>query len=473
MKKLAIVLVDGMDPDVINQYIKQLPNISSLIGNGCFKRMDSVFPPDSIPAWTTIYTGLNPGEHGIFESFDYLQLKNRSVDYDTDIIRGNTFWDKISAKGYKVGIFNPFLAYPSWDVNGFMLCGPVFQTGEVSSNKEELIKNNNVPPLGAIVDYPTKDTLKSFYCDTFELTKQQNKLALKLFAEEKCDMFFYGSLTTDRLKHYFWKFTDKTDPKYPGKNQYENAVLDIYKEVDSLIGDMRKIGGDEYRYILLSDHGHQRRVIKTFNLNEWLRRNCYIDAKYNIKSFIEVTKNITLEVLDKLNITELALKHAKKIPGAKSLKSSDYVLKKDRKIYVPRYAGMNPYGGIAINKEKYSDEEYRNLVNDLKSKLAKVFDPKTKQPIIEWIGDREEIYRGKYIENFPNIIFKLHQDYGINRSLFTRGIVSINPFHTNLSGGHRKEGIFIVSDDLPFLKGSNVINIEDIHSTLLKIFFNE
>lgn len=471
MRKLAIILVDGLDPELLEKNLHELPNIARLIGQGEFRRLNSVFPPDSIPAWTTIYTGLNPGEHGIFESFDYLQLKHGNIGYDTDVIRGNTFWDKISGQGYKVGILNPFLAYPGWDVNGFMISGPIFESGEVSSNRPELVTGRVIPPLGAVVDFPVKSNYQRFLTDTMELTRQQNALALQLFQAEGCDLFFYGLLTMDRIKHFYWKFTDKTDPKYPGPNPFQNAVIDIYKELDQFIGAIQKMAGNEYGLILMSDHGHQMRVTKTFNLNEWLRRNGYIKTNRNWKTLLEITKNLALDLFENLDITEYALKYAKKIPGVKQLKNSDYVLKEktDYRIYVPRFAGMNPYGGIMINPARFSESEYRILVAELKQKLTQVTDPKTKQPIVEWVGEREEIYQGRNIEKFPHLVFKLNDQYGVNRSLYTNGIIGINPFHGNLSGGHRRYGTFISSDKIPDMNG-NIIQIEDVHDLILKIF---
>ncbi|HEX3044314.1 MAG TPA: alkaline phosphatase family protein [Bacillota bacterium] len=471
MKKTVVILVDGLDPEVLQSNLAQLPHIGELIDQGEFCRMNSVFPPDSIPAWTTIYTGLNPGEHGIFESFDYLQLKQQNISYDSNVIRGNTFWDKISRQGYKVGIFNPFLAYPSWEVNGFMLCGPIFESGTASSNRPDLLAKHSIPSLGAVVDIPNRSVLKEFLADTMELTRRQNELALQLFREEKCDFFFYGSLTLDRIKHFYWKFTDPTDPKYPGPNPYQAVVLDIYREIDRLIGELRQLAGDEYCLILMSDHGHQRRVTKTFNLNEWLRRNGYIQGKRDFKALVEMAKNSALDLFDKLDITEVALRQAKKIPGAKQLKSSDFVLKKDRKIYVPRFAGMNPYGGIVIHQEKFNAGEYRTLVAELITKLTEVRDPKTKERIVEWAGEREAIYKGRNIDKFPQVVFKLNDDYGVNRSLFTRGITGINPFHSNLSGGHRKYGTFIVSEKMKGLPDNKTVEIEAVHDLILKIFF--
>ncbi|MCP4761580.1 MAG: hypothetical protein GY870_07345 [archaeon] len=38
--------------------------------------LKSISPPDSIPAWITIFTGKSPAEHGVLDSIDYLDDKN-------------------------------------------------------------------------------------------------------------------------------------------------------------------------------------------------------------------------------------------------------------------------------------------------------------------------------------------------------------------------------------------------------------
>lgn len=45
----------------------------------------------------------------------------------------------MSEEGKKVFIFNPFMAYPAWNVNGLMICGPVFEGGDVSTNRPDLV----------------------------------------------------------------------------------------------------------------------------------------------------------------------------------------------------------------------------------------------------------------------------------------------------------------------------------------------
>ena len=83
--------------------------------------LNSVVPADSVPSWITIYTGLNPAEHGILLTIDYLNEK-QNVPGKAAVIKGKSFWDKIGDRGKRVFVFNPFMASPAWDVNGLMVC---------------------------------------------------------------------------------------------------------------------------------------------------------------------------------------------------------------------------------------------------------------------------------------------------------------------------------------------------------------
>ena len=65
VRKLIILGIDGMDWDVIVRYKDVLPNLYGLMQKNNYPHLRSVFPADTTPAWSTIYTGLDPSEHGI------------------------------------------------------------------------------------------------------------------------------------------------------------------------------------------------------------------------------------------------------------------------------------------------------------------------------------------------------------------------------------------------------------------------
>jgi len=155
MSKVVIIGIDGLDPFLLSKWKNELPNLGSLFVDASEITLNSTFPPDSICAWTSIYTGENPAEHGLLESIDYLANKKLTENEDRSVVfRGKTFWDIAGRNGKTVCVINPFLAYPAWDVNGIMISGPVFEGGEIKACPESILDEYKFPPIGGIVDFP-------------------------------------------------------------------------------------------------------------------------------------------------------------------------------------------------------------------------------------------------------------------------------------------------------------------------------
>lgn len=68
-KKVIILGFDGMDPHLVNTWVKQgkLPAFAKLRSQGSFKPLGTSNPPQSPVAWSNFITGMNPGGHGIFD----------------------------------------------------------------------------------------------------------------------------------------------------------------------------------------------------------------------------------------------------------------------------------------------------------------------------------------------------------------------------------------------------------------------
>lgn len=68
-KKVLILGLDGMDPHLLQVWMKQgkLPSFQKLWNQGDFRRLRTSIPPQSPVAWSNVTTGMNPGGHGIFD----------------------------------------------------------------------------------------------------------------------------------------------------------------------------------------------------------------------------------------------------------------------------------------------------------------------------------------------------------------------------------------------------------------------
>ncbi len=136
----VIVLgVDGMDPEFVARHWDQLPHLRQLRDQGNFQRLATTTPPQSPVAWSTLITGLDPGQHGIFdfihrdaatlEPFSSLsktedsryQLKLGSFllplspSKIISLRKGTPFWQTLSEHGVPVTIIRMPTNYPPVD----------------------------------------------------------------------------------------------------------------------------------------------------------------------------------------------------------------------------------------------------------------------------------------------------------------------------------------------------------------------
>ena len=435
-----MIILDGYDYSFVMKNLASLPFLSQLNDQKKLAALESVVPADSIPSWTTIYTGLNPAEHGVIESIDYLSFKKK-IKGDYSVIKGKAFWDKLSEKGKKVLVFNPFIAYPAWDVNGLMISGPVFEGGEISTNKPEEVDISKLPPLGGLVDNPNDKTMPAFFENNMKLTEKQFDSFMDYFSKGNYDFAFLGILTSDRMQHFLWKYNDPTDNWYKKGNRMEGSILKMYQLMERRVKEIFDKYQDEYNIVVISDHGHGRRVQKTFYVNQWLINEGIIKDKKLKKRAIEYSKNMTLRFLARHKIVEPGTRFFKKFKFAHKVKNADYVFKSnDSKVYAPKFDGCNPFGGICVNKDKFSSvEEYEAMRQKIIDDLMKVKDHD--KQIMMWVKRREDIYSGAKVNNFPEIVYRMDPDYGVDRGLFGHKLFGINAMHEIISGGHKFEGI--------------------------------
>lgn len=454
MKKMLIIGVDGMDYGLTRQWLDELPRLKQMNDEGYFGSCLSVFPPDSIPAWVSIYTGLDPSCHGILDSINYLdQKKIRKDSIDTSAYKQNTFWDALSRAGKKVCVINPFLVYPSWPVNGMMLTGPVFEGGDISTWPESLKDERPMPYMGGFVDFPDVSELPAFLEKTLRVTREQVDLGLDLYRENEFDCFFLSLQTLDRIKHFFWRFVDPQDPTYPGKNPYENVVRDYYKLIDDAVGRFMEVAGPDTLIVVNSDHGHQRRCTRLFYLNEYLRREGFLATHtpkkgISLNLVIEKAKITTLNILDALDMQDLAFRIGKLIPSKKrkALKKSSFIINKPESLaWASEFCSANPHGGIEINVEKIPEgQTYESVCQRLIDGLEQLIDPENGTRLFQQVFHRDKLFQGPYKNIYPDILFELDEAYGVNWSVFTP-LTGKNPTHKKISGGHRNEGVCLLS----------------------------
>ena len=424
--KLTLLGIDGMDYEIVKSLFEQLPNLSRISKEGFLRRLDSVFPPDSDTAWATIFTGLNPAEHGVVKFVDPLE---KSISYLTEevpssVIRDRCVWDKLSDQGAKVCVVLPHAAFPPWPVNGVMLSRSSL-TNEVRVLPEGTLSKAELDGLKAPRGFPGRSgrSLRRYLRASQALFENTRKTALKLYDEEDWDFFLMYSPILDIVPHFFWKFYDQDDPAYPGPNAFEEVIPRLYSEHDAMIGRfLIRLRKDDL-LIVMSDHGHGRRPIYEYKMNEILRREglLFVNETCSTKDReprgIELTAKAT-ELLQWLSLENLASSLMRNFPQLRSLLVKPSWIDWDRTVAATiDLSGVKSYsyGGIRINKSVCTDsahyEDVRAKVTDL---LDKAVDADKGVKLALWVKRREQLYQGLFISKYPDLIYQLHPDYGLS-----------------------------------------------------------
>ncbi|WAI00845.1 alkaline phosphatase family protein [Methanogenium organophilum] len=442
--KVLAIGIDALDPILLKKFLPELPNFKKLIDNGAFPEYKAIFPYDSVPLWTSIYTGLDPANHGVLKtskSFEKSIINVQSIE-------GKTFWDIASQNGKKVCIINPFVAYPPWEVNGIMVSGPVGFDGDAKTFPEHLGLNQNLPKLGGVhTKYPLENELDEFYREIYSITQNQFKYAINQLRSQDWDLGFVCFTTLDSIKHFFWRFYDEKDPTYPGNNKYENVILDYYKLFDHIISEFVKI---ESNFIMVfSDHGHQMRSTQLVNINEILRKNGFLITNNNNSDFSNIyiqgkLKSKVLDIIYATSLDSLALKISRHFPCvSKKIQKSDYSINYIKsKAYTSDLVGMNPCGGINLNIEQINDADYEPLRENIIACIKNELNSRERK-YLKWICKRDDVYCGPHLSDLPDILFELNDGYGVNWDIYTELVTNCYA-HRLISGGHKQNATFIV-----------------------------
>ena len=83
---------------------------------------------------------------------------------------------------------------------------------------------------------------------------------------------------SDRLHHAFWRFWDKTHPKYEPDSPFSETMRNYYRALDAELGETLACVDEDTTVMIVSDHG-AKRMDGGICVNEWLRQARLPDAE--------------------------------------------------------------------------------------------------------------------------------------------------------------------------------------------------
>jgi predicted AlkP superfamily phosphohydrolase/phosphomutase len=289
LKKIFVLGLDCATPQLVfDEYLDHLPTISSLLAKGTFGLLESTVPPVTVPAWPAMMTGLDPGQMGIFgftDRSDYTYRDNYIISFKC--LHEMTVWDYLSEYDLTSIILNLPLTYPPKPLNGIMISSFLTPDKELPFTYPKEIKEeiNTITGEHYIIDvgnFRTPDK-KELLKELYNMTKCRFRIIKNFIQHKPWDFFVAVEMGIDRMQHAFWSYCFSDHEMFQKGNEFESALLEYYKFIDTELASIIELFDDETELLIVSDHG-AKTLKGTFCINDWLIEKGYLKMKEKINT---------------------------------------------------------------------------------------------------------------------------------------------------------------------------------------------
>jgi predicted AlkP superfamily phosphohydrolase/phosphomutase len=280
-RRLFVIGLDCFDPTLAFEWWREdLPNLSRLAAQGTWGRLESTVPPITVPAWTCMLTGRDPGEQGFYgfrnradHSYDQMCIAT------ADRIRFPRVWDYVSDAGEQAIVIGVPQTYPVKPLNGIMVSSFLTPSTMSAYTYPPEFKAEIAATLGEyMLDVPnfrTEDKVRLLQ-DIYRMSRQRFDLVQHLLQTRRGWSFFmFVDMGPDRIHHGMWKYIDPNHPKHTAGNPYRNTIAKYYQFLDAQIGKLLDLLPDDAAVLVMSDHGAQA-MQGGLCINDWLIERGYL-----------------------------------------------------------------------------------------------------------------------------------------------------------------------------------------------------
>ena len=482
--RLLVFGLDGANWELIGRGIREgrLPTFQALLGRSLHGDLKSTLPFMTPPAWTSSFTGVNPGAHGIQDFFSceeetYAQRFATSADCASE-----TVFSRLSKAGRTVCAINIPFSYPPEAVNGIHVSG--FGTPDAESDyvypKDEREEFKGIYDVFA---NPSEFGLQSYHREE-EYARQVNaftdnlhRVTSKKLSSRAWDAFIVVFDGTDRLQHKFWKHFDCSHPLHASADKkFARVIPEHYERLDGMLRDLVLKAGPDAAIMAYSDHGFGpvrryvfvNRVFEKAGLFVW-KHSKVERALARLSSFIKAIASLAISLGMKRMIASIKRRMESLHVRSAFLDLSEWGR---TKAFLSSASGI----GVRLNvlgrepEGIVSPEDAPKVRESVRRLLLGLLDPETGRAPFDEVVLREEAYHGACLGRAPDLLLVPAEGYSVARGWSEAPFVHVGERMGGISGNHRPLGMFaLAAPGVVPGRRDPPPRIEDIAPTILEI----
>ena len=478
---LIVVGLDGGDFRYLDRFEESLPNIGRLRQNGVEAELRSTHPPWTGSAWPSMYTGLDPSSHSVYDFFNYRGHYPDEANIVTrNDVRSPAVWNYLSHQQRRSVVLNMPVTHPPEELRGILMPGylaPASSDGFPAGIRERLSEHTD-GYYGIYAEHETSNQTDKKIDSYVDLIRRRGEAASGLLSAEPWDFALVQVQKTDAVFH------NSSNPA-----DFER----VYRAADSLVGALMDACDGSPNVVLCSDHGIGPVTGYTVYVNEILRAHELVstttkrddttlrtvkgpeeepsDIKTN--SLVSRAADAAIEMgLSPLRIKRIAErlgvagKARRLLPQSVRRSLSQGVDWSESLAYCRRPSEQ----GVRINVEGrdgsgvVSQAEYDEVREKVISILSGLKTPEG-DDVFDYVRKREEIYDGPYTEDACDVLFlPSEMNHVVSADLYGETMSPIDSFN------HKRDGLFVAAG--PHIDPAGCIerrSLLDVAPTLLAL----
>jgi predicted AlkP superfamily phosphohydrolase/phosphomutase len=464
MSRVLLIGWDGADWRILDPMLEKgiLPNLASLVERGQRGVLRSTIPTHSWSAWPSFLTGVEPADHGVYDILEPVPGTHKQLPVTFRSIRERTFLPDLTAAGRETLMVNVPLTFPPPDIKGRVVAGGVLPKGRTfthpASLADDLARMGAPWPINGMSWTTYRNRPDAFLDEVNEVTQARIRAMEKLADDTEWDLGAFVFFATDRVQHSLSNYIAPDHPDYTKLRGTQTAsrVRDVYRMLDNALGSLVGRALEDDLILFMSDHGFQS-CTRCVHMDQLLKRLGFLEFSAKQAVFGPMqwgpVRSVARKVYDLLGL------HGKvSLPQPVNWSKTRV------------YTSVRSTGeGVSVNLQGreldgiVAPEDYERVRDEAAQKIGGFRDPATGRPPVKRVWRREEIFKGKHLEQAPDLLFEPAEGYSLTHA---KRFVERADW---VSGDHRMEGVIVAA-------GPNVAagafdgdspNLVDIAPTLL------
>jgi predicted AlkP superfamily phosphohydrolase/phosphomutase len=261
-RPLILIGIDGGEWRVVRRLwdAGRMPNLRALADAGSSASLRTAYGASPV-IWTTVATGLRPGEHGITDFV--LPTPKGDVPVSSTLRRAPALWNMVGQVGLRVAALGWWGSWPAEEINGVVVTDRVGSVGRDLARR--VFPDSFQGTLDAWMASGAGDFPGFVRNDAVQERDLTVAVAARGLAAQRYDLLMAYFRSPDVVSHVYWKYFDpRRFPPVPAAEsaRHANKVPAAYEAVDQALGEILAAAGGvrNANVLVLSDHGFRAQV---------------------------------------------------------------------------------------------------------------------------------------------------------------------------------------------------------------------